>query len=148
MVSITTTWTAITYPFGSLLTSTKMTNLFNNVQMTREWMGETYVNSAVQDHNHNGLNSSLLPAGAISTVPTTQFFIGANSGQAFPLEDGVYQFVKISAGLTVRRELFDNSVNSWYKSVANISDGVTLISSGYSRLISNTGVSSIFILKY
>ena len=46
------------------LTTTKLNQLYNNTQHLREWVGGSYTANAVQDHNHNGVNSALVEVGA------------------------------------------------------------------------------------
>lgn len=47
----------------SPLTTSLMTALRDNAIHVREWLGASYVAGAVQDHNHDGLNSALIEIG-------------------------------------------------------------------------------------
>lgn len=66
MTAITKTYTNILNasldPDAPLL-STLMYALRDNAQFVYEWLGASYTAGAVQDHNHDGLNSSKLPVG-------------------------------------------------------------------------------------
>lgn len=55
MAAPSKSFTNLTYAFGSLLTSTKMTQLMDNTTHLEEWLGDAYV--AAKDHDHDGVNS-------------------------------------------------------------------------------------------
>jgi hypothetical protein len=67
MTAISKTYTAIADasidPDAPLLSSL-MYALRDNITHTREWLGAGYVAGAVQDHNHDGVNSALIQVGA------------------------------------------------------------------------------------
>lgn len=64
-------WTALTYAFGSLLTSTKMTWLYNNVDFVREGIYNTYTTAGTLDLGTQSFVSSgdvVLTGGALTTT--------------------------------------------------------------------------------
>lgn len=146
MATITTTWTVLSFAFGSLLTSTKMTQLYNNGVMNREWIGESHINSAEQDHNHNGINSALIAGGAISPIPTGQgsFYTKIGSG-IFTIADGTFQIVR-TLGDT-RLELFNTDTSTWVREGGTLTEGIFFVSSGHSRLVTVSS-GAFFGLKY
>ncbi len=46
------------------LTTTKLNQLYDNTEFVKQWLGQSYVGGAVQNHSHNGLDSALIPVGA------------------------------------------------------------------------------------
>lgn len=46
------------------LTTTKLNNLFDDVEFVKQWLGEGYIAGAVQDHDHDGTNSAKITVGA------------------------------------------------------------------------------------
>lgn len=147
MTTITTTWTTLSFAFGSLLTSTKMTQLYNNGVMNREWIGESHINSAEQNHSHNGINSALLAGGAISPVPLGQGSLYTQIGSGiFTVSDGLFQIVKRTG--QIKLELFDTDSSSWVAELTlTMGEGLFLVSSGHSR-ITTPSSGAFFALKY
>ena len=70
MTAISTSFTALSYAFGSLLTSAKMTQLMDNTTFNKEWIGASFVGGAIQDHNHDDVNSKAvtLPSNSVTSA--------------------------------------------------------------------------------
>lgn len=58
MPAPTVTFTVQSFTFGQIFTSTQANALQDNGEFVKQWLGDTFVNSAIQDHNHDGLNSA------------------------------------------------------------------------------------------
>ena len=66
MTAISVSWTAKTssdWDPGKPLTTTKLNQLYDDVEFIKQWLGASYLAGAVQDHNHDGLNSVAIPIG-------------------------------------------------------------------------------------
>lgn len=66
MPAITKTWSSIADSAvdpDSPVTTGLITGLRDNVIVVREWLGESFFAGAVQDHNHDGVNSAAIPVG-------------------------------------------------------------------------------------
>lgn len=66
MTAITVTFTdkvATRLDPDSPITTGLMNDLWDNTTFVKEWLGESFKAAAVQDHNHDGINSALLEVG-------------------------------------------------------------------------------------
>lgn len=71
MAAITRTWTqlnATALDVDSPISELVMNALFDNEVHLREWLGFSFTAGAVQDHNHDGVNSALAAAASIGTA--------------------------------------------------------------------------------
>jgi hypothetical protein len=67
MTAITVSWTqkvSTDWDPGKPITTTKLNQLYDSVEFVKQWVGHNYLAGAAQDHNHDGVNSALVPIGA------------------------------------------------------------------------------------
>lgn len=60
MPAPTVNFTVQSFTFGQVFTSTQANALQDNGEFVKQWLGASFVNSASQDHVHNGLDSAFV----------------------------------------------------------------------------------------
>lgn len=66
MTAITVTWSpkvATDWDPQKPLTTTKLNALYDNTEYLKQWLAGSYLAGAIQDHNHDGQNSAMVPVG-------------------------------------------------------------------------------------
>jgi hypothetical protein len=70
MPAITKSYPAVAtsaYDPDSPITQELFSSIFDRTDHLREWLGAAFYSGAVQDHDHDGLNSKLIPVSPLST---------------------------------------------------------------------------------
>lgn len=115
----------------SPLTETLMTQIRDSLVHLEEWLGDGY--SASKDHDHDGVNSKNIPAGAISTTVQSEGNQVLSGGATWTPTAGVYSY---AAGGYVYPELYVE--NEWRSG----SNGLCSFFDGTNMRIANTSGSS------
>lgn len=93
------------------LTTTKLNQLYDNTEFVKQWLGQSYIGGAVQNHSHDGLDSALIPVGR-NMIRNGSFESGSTN---FDLVTGIPSGATaqiITSALTGGNSLQMTSVNS------------------------------------
>lgn len=115
----------------SPLTETLMTQLRDSLVHLEEWLGVDFV--AAKNHDHDGVNSKNIPAGAISPAVQSEGNQVLSGGATWMPASGVYNY---AGGGYVYPELY---VDSEWRTGSN---GMCSFFDGTNMRIANTGGSS------
>ena len=116
MTAISVSYTAIPssdYDPDSPVTTGLFTDIIDNITYVYEWLGASYTAGAEQDHNHDGVNSSLIlpgsEAGDYLLIPETAADASTNSSTYTK----VIEFVSARSGeFTFKFDLTSNAALS------------------------------------
>lgn len=118
----------------SPLTETLMTQIRDSLVHLEEWLGVDFI--AAQNHDHDGVNSKNIPAGAIDSTIVSEGYQSIAYGSRWTPVAGIYNFIEV--GNKILAEL---NINSTWRQ-GDFPGGVTVICDGVNMRFYNWGGSS------